>query len=51
VFPTLRQEEYPVKFPLVTDEETAICSAIDLNLPGVIRLRCWNHYFSSEIMA
>ena len=46
-FPTLRQRDHPVKFPLVTDEEKAICSAIDVNLPGVIRLRCWNHTISA----
>ena len=29
--------------PIVTDEEKAICSAIDKYLPGTVRLRCWNH--------
>ena len=31
-FPTLRQRDHPVKFPLVTYEEKAIC---DVNLQGL----------------
>jgi hypothetical protein len=33
--------------PIVTDEEKAICSAIDCFLPGAVRIRCWNHTISS----
>ncbi len=46
-FPTLSQSDHPIQFPIVTDEEKAICSAIDKWLPGFIRLRCWNHTFSA----
>jgi len=28
---------------LVTDDEKAICNAIDKILPSVYRLRCWDH--------
>lgn len=46
-FPILGKGKNSVKFPLVTDEERAICTAIDKWLPGFVRLRCWNHTFSS----
>ena len=46
-FPALIQSDHSIKFPLVTDGEKAICSAIDKWLPGFIRLRCWNHTFSA----
>ena len=46
-FPILCQKGHPFKFPLVTDEEQAICSAIDKHIPGFIRLRCWNHTVSA----
>ena len=46
-FPSLSQSNHPIRFPLVTDEEQAICSAIDKWLPGFTRLRCWNHTFSA----
>ena len=41
VIPALRscQQEIPV----VTDDEGGICKAIDLYLPNLTRLRCWNH--------
>lgn len=29
--------------PIVTDEEMAICNAIDIHLPFLHRLKCWNH--------
>lgn len=29
--------------PIVVDDELALCKAIDENLPGVARVRCWNH--------
>ena len=29
--------------PIVVDDEAAFCKAIDENLPGVTRVRCWNH--------
>jgi len=44
-FPLLCQIDKPIKFPLVTDEEQAICSSIDKWTPGFIRLCCWNHTF------
>ena len=28
---------------IVVDDETALCNAIDRSLPGVARVRCWNH--------
>lgn len=46
-FPTLSQSDHPIKVPLVTDEERAICLAIDNWIPGFIRLRCWNHTLSA----
>ena len=46
-FPILGDCNNPVKFPLVTDEERAICTAIDKWLPGFVRLCCWNHTFSA----
>lgn len=45
--PTLANDRNGSKIPLVTDEERAICSSVDKWLPGVIRLRCWNHTFSA----
>ncbi|XP_065896214.1 uncharacterized protein [Dysidea avara] len=42
-FSTLGQVGHRDKFPLVADDEKAICLAIDKNLPGIIRLRCWSH--------
>lgn len=29
--------------PIVTDDEAGICNAIDLYLPKLARIRCWNH--------
>ena len=29
--------------PIVVDDETALCNAIDEALPRVICVRCWNH--------
>ena len=29
--------------PIVTDNEPAICNAIDLKLQKLVRIRCWNH--------
>ena len=46
-FPILGKCNDCVKFPLVTDEERAICAAIDKWLPGFARLCCWNHTFSA----
>ena len=46
-FPILGKCNDCVKFPLVTDEERAICATIDKWLPGFARLRCWNHTFSA----
>ena len=46
-FPILGKCNDCAKFPLVTDEERAICAAIDKWLPGFARLRCWNHTFSA----
>ena len=46
-FPILGKSNNPVKFPLVTEEEQAICMAIDKWLPGFVCLRCWNHTFSA----
>lgn len=45
--PTLANHRNEIKIPIVTDEERAICSSIDKWLPGVVRLRCWNHTFSA----
>ena len=45
-FPILGKSNNP-KFPLVTDEEQAICTAIDKWLPGFVHLRCWNRTFSA----
>ena len=45
--PTLANSSNDINIPIVTDEERAICSSIDKWLPGVIRLRCWNHAFSA----
>ena len=39
--PLLQKEK--TLLPLVADDEKAICNAIDKVLPGVYRLRCWNH--------
>ena len=33
--------------PIVTDDEVAICNAIDIHLPKLIRVRCWNHTINS----
>ncbi len=37
--PTLKR----TSIPIVTDDEAAICSAIDKYLPNLSRIRCWNH--------
>ena len=39
--PTLCGVKSPV--PIVVDDEIALCNAIDEVLPGVVRVRCWNH--------
>lgn len=41
VVPSLRKSG--VSVPIVTDDETGICKAIDTYLPNLVRLRCWNH--------
>lgn len=33
--------------PIVTDNEKAVCNAIDKTLTGVVRLSCWNHIINS----
>lgn len=43
--PSLQNLKKPV--PIVTDDERALCNAIDNCLPGVVRLRCWNHTINS----
>ena len=35
------------KIPLVSDCEEGICQAVDLHLPNVVRLRCWNHLLNA----
>ena len=32
-----------ISVPIVTDDETGICNAIDTYLPNLARLKCWNH--------
>ena len=39
--PSLSTAKLPV--PIVVDDEIALCNAIDASLPGVVRVRCWNH--------
>ena len=39
--PSLSKLKSPI--PIVTDDETGICNAIDKCLPGVYRLQCRNH--------
>lgn len=39
--PSLSTVTAPV--PIVVDDEIALCNAIDESLPGVVRVRCWNH--------
>ena len=39
--PSLCGVKSPV--PIVVDDEIALCNAIDEVLPGVVRVRCWNH--------
>ena len=43
--PSLAKVKDPV--PIVTDDEVGICQAIDKFLPGVHRLRCWNHLINA----
>lgn len=31
----------------MTDEEAAICNAIDIHLPSLSRLKCWNHVINA----
>lgn len=38
ILPPLKED-----VPIVTDDEVAICNAIDLHLPKLVRVRCWNH--------
>ena len=45
--PILANPKSKRKIPIVTDEESALCSSIDKWLPGVVRLRCWNHTFAA----
>ena len=37
----------PGKVPLVSDCEEGICQAVDIHLPNVVRLRCWNHVLNA----
>ena len=32
-----------VKHPMVTDEEKGIVNAVEICLPNIVRVRCWNH--------
>ena len=41
MLPAIAKREQSI--PIVTDDEVGICKAIDLCLPNVTRLRCWNH--------
>ena len=43
--PSLSKLKSPI--PIVTDDETGICNAIDKCLPGVYHLQCWNHLINS----
>ena len=43
--PTLRIRSQ--KVPLVSDCEEGICHAVDMHLPNVVRLRCWNHVLNA----
>ena len=45
VVPTLKRKGKLV--PIVTDEEAAICNAIDIHLPSLSRLKCWNHVINA----
>lgn len=45
VIPSLTNSQ--LKIPIVTDDEAGICKAIDLHLPKLSRLRCWNHIINA----
>jgi hypothetical protein len=36
-----------ISIPIVTDDESGICNAIDTYLPNLARLKCWNHTINS----
>lgn len=42
---SLNNLQLPV--PIVTDDEKAVCNAIDNILTGVVRVSCWNHIINS----
>ena len=43
--PSLLKLKAPI--PIITDDESGICNAIDKCLPGVHPLLCWNHLINS----
>jgi len=43
--PSLNNLQSPIA--IVTDDEKAVCNAIDNTLTGVVHVRCWNHIINS----